>query len=90
MQNYQISVGRRFYQSIREQYSNYPLAFAREALQNCIDYGRSQISIDIFLEGNNTRCVFSNDGRAMSLDEIHGKLFTLGESGKEFQGTVGG
>lgn len=87
-----VSIGKRFLAEVRNQYEEWHDAFVREALQNCIDAPRSR-NIHFLIKGmdnGNTRVEFENDGLPMSREEIKGKLLTLGESGKEHHGTVGG
>lgn len=85
-----IKIDRRFFANVRKDYSNFALAFAREALQNCVDYGRRTIKVTLSLVDGNTLCVFENDGRAMTADEAENKLLALGATGKDFHGTIGG
>lgn len=85
-----IKIDRRFFANVRKDYSNFALAFAREALQNCVDYGRRTIRVQISLVDGNTLCVFENDGPVMTADEAENKLLSLGATGKDFAGTIGG
>lgn len=87
-----VSIGKRFLSEVRSQYEDWYAAYVREAFQNCVDAPGSR-DVRFTIEGNddgNTVVTFTNDGRPMSRDEIEGKLLTLGETGKDHSGTVGG
>ena len=67
-------------------------AFAREIMQNSIDCGSTAIDIKIIEvpDDDCTLVVVRNDGEPMTREILVGKLLSLGSSGKDFQGAVGG
>lgn len=86
-----VSIGRRFLSEVRSQYQDWQAAYVREALQNCVDAPRTKnVHFLIYRDGSNTCVSFSNDGSPMSQEELTDKLLTLGETGKDHSGTVGG
>lgn len=86
-----VTIGPNFFKKELKDYSNWRWAYIREALQNCIDArGSKNIHVRITKKGDQTEIVFSNDGEPMDKDTIVNKLLCLGESGKNFEGSVGG
>lgn len=86
-----VTIGPSFFQKEFKDYSNWTWAFIREALQNCIDAPKCKnIDIQITEDDNNTIIIFANDGEPMDEYTITTKLLCLGESGKNFDGSVGG
>lgn len=86
-----IKIGPAFFRKELREYSSWQAAYVREALQNCIDAkGSKSIDITVSTVGQNTRITFANDGVAMDKSDLTDKLLALGESGKNFQGSVGG
>lgn len=86
-----VSIGDRFLREVRSQYEDWVSAFAREALQNCVDAPKARsVAFTVALDGDSTVVTFANDGRPMDCNTLLDKLLTLGESGKEHEGTVGG
>jgi hypothetical protein len=87
-----ITIGSRFFQKAFNDYANRHWAFVREILQNSIDCGSTEISIEVQSEAisGTTKVVVINNGEPMSSDTLVNKLLSLGESGKDFQGSVGG
>ncbi len=86
-----VGIGRSFFKkTLIGDYSNWLMAFAREANQNCMDCRSNNIWVTIRGDGPNTVATFANDGVAMTRDELVGKLLMLGESGKDCSDTVGG
>lgn len=86
-----VGIGAHFFKKSLNDYRDWRWAIPREAMQNSMDAPHSK-NIEAWLEVKDGNTVFSwgNDGDPMSKDELVGKLLTLGESGKDFQGTVGG
>ncbi len=86
-----VGIGPQFFKKSLNDYRDWLWAMPREALQNSMDAPHSK-NIHVWTELKDGNTVFSwgNDGDPMSKDELVGKLLTLGESGKDFQGTVGG
>ena len=85
-----IKIGPEFFKKAKNDYSDWIWALVREFMQNCMDCGSKNITVEVSNENGNTRLVVTNDGRAMSKTELVDKLLSLGSSGKEFHGTVGG
>lgn len=91
MAKHSVSIGKRFLREVKSQYESWIDAFVREALQNCVDApGVKNVTFTITSDGAKTAVDFANDGKPMDEATITGKLLTLGESGKEHEGTVGG
>jgi len=86
-----VGIGAHFFKKSLNDYRDWKWAVPREAMQNSIDAPHSK-NIEAWCETKDGNTVFSwgNDGDPMSKEELVGKLLTLGESGKDFQGTVGG
>lgn len=85
-----VTIGPSFFKKELNDYANWKWAYIREALQNCIDAPKCK-NIHVQLQkGDKTTVTFSNDGAPMDLDTITNKLLCLGESGKNFEGSVGG
>jgi hypothetical protein len=87
-----VTIGPKFFQKAFNDYANRYWAFVREILQNSIDCGSTEISIEVQSEAisGTTKVVVINNGEPMSSDTLVNKLLSLGESGKDFQGSVGG
>jgi hypothetical protein len=87
----QITIGPRFFEGAFKDYANRYWAWVREAMQNAMDAGSTQISIGIDHDGANTRVTVWDNGCGMDQDTLVNKLLSLGGSGKEFaNGAVGG
>jgi len=86
-----VGIGPQFFRKSLNDYSNWLWALPREAMQNSMDAPHSK-NIHVWIEPKDGNTLFSwgNDGAPMEREELEGKLLTLGESGKEFKGTVGG
>lgn len=86
-----VGIGPKFFRKSLDDYRDWRWALPREAMQNSMDAPRSR-NIHTWIEklSNDTLFTWGNDGDPMSREELEGKLLTLGESGKDFQGTVGG
>ena len=86
-----VGIGQHFFRKSLDDYRDWKWAMPREAMQNSMDAPHSK-NIDAWFEIKDGNTIFSwgNDGDSMSKEELVGKLLTLGESGKDFQGTVGG
>ena len=86
-----VKIGPSFFAKEFQEYSNWRWSYIREAAQNCIDAPHStEMYFSITHDGPNTRVTFGNNGEPMDEDELTNKLLALGESGKNFAGTVGG
>ena len=86
-----VTIGPQFFSKAFNDYSNKYWAFAREILQNSIDCGSTEISISVAEDlSGGTIVTVINDGEPMSSDVLVNKLLSLGASGKDFKGSVGG
>lgn len=92
---HQVKIGPDFFKKELREYSDWKWALVREAAQNCLDAPDSDtVHFNIGFasddNGDNTYFEFVNNGDPMDKDTLFNKLLTLGESGKNFQGSVGG
>lgn len=73
-------------------YSDWKMAWWREAIQNSVDAGATQVHLEVKDRGDGTWEVSCTDnGRGMSLDVIETKFLTFGESDKRgVGGQIGG
>jgi hypothetical protein len=88
-----ISIGPEFFTKAKNDYANWGWALIREFIQNSVDCGSKRIAIDVeydCLGVGQTKLSVANDGEAMTKDILVGKLLSLGASGKDFAGSVGG
>lgn len=85
-----VKIGPEFFQKEKHDYSNWYWAWVREICQNSIDAGSNTISMTIDTVDGNTIATVVNNGTPMTKEILEDKLLTLGESGKNFAGTVGG
>jgi hypothetical protein len=87
-----VTIGPDFFSKSFNDYRDKFWAFAREIMQNSLDCGSTEIHIRIAEcpEEGITTVIVRNDGEPMSKEILVGKLLSLGSSGKDFQGAVGG
>ena len=85
-----IKIGPSFFQKSRADYSNWREATIREFFQNSVDAGAKTIVFASKVEGDEVTLTCADDGGGMTPEIMETKLFALGESEKNFQGTVGG
>lgn len=89
----QVKIGSSYFSKEKNDYTNWVWAFVREAMQNCIDAPRSN-KITASCQHDTTQdlsyITFANNGQPMDRETLENKLLTLGESGKNFEGSVGG
>jgi hypothetical protein len=87
-----VTIGPEFFVKSFNDYRDRYWAFAREILQNSIDCGSTAIGIQIVEvpDENCTLVVVRNNGLPMTREDLVGKLLSLGSSGKDFRGAVGG
>ena len=87
-----VTIGSEFFVKSFNDYRDKFWAFAREIMQNSIDCGSTSIDIKIVEvpDDDCTLVVVRNDGEPMTREILVGKLLSLGSSGKDFQGAVGG
>ncbi len=88
----QVKIGPKFFEKAKNDYANWVFAWVREIVQNSTDArGCSRIDFNIALqEDGNTKVIVKNNGEPMDENILVNKLLALGESGKDFEGTVGG
>ena len=86
----QIKIGPEFFAKAINDYANWKWALIREFMQNSIDCRSQNIGIDITEKDGSTILTVTNDGSPMTEDIVTNKLLSLGSSGKDFQGAVGG
>jgi hypothetical protein len=87
-----VAIGPEFFTKSVNDYRDKYWAFAREILQNSLDCGSTWIDIRLDEDEANDRTlvVVTNNGTPMTREIIEGKLLSLGSSGKDFRGAVGG
>ena len=86
-----VVIGPEFFQNTKNDYSNVPFAFCRELQQNSQDaLGCTKIEVTTSYDDKDTVIIWRNNGEPMTEDILVNKFLSLGESGKRFQGTVGG
>lgn len=86
-----VQIGPEFFRKTFNDYSSWQFALMRELLQNSLEApGSRHVQVMVTPEAGNTRLVVANDGAPMTEDELVNKLLSLGGSGQDFQGTVGG
>lgn len=92
MAKMRVGIGPNFFKKSFNDYRDWKWALVREAMQNSMDAPHSKnIELSIEPQANgNTLFAWRNDGDPMTEEILSGKLLTLGESGKDFQDTVGG
>src|ERR1700722_14896336 len=87
-----VTIGPEFFVKSFNDYRDKFWAFAREIMQNSLDCGSTAIDIKIIEvpDDDCTLVVVHNDGAPMTSEILVDKLLSLGSSGKDFQGAVGG
>lgn len=91
-----VRIGPEFFAKAKNDYRDWRWAIAREYLQNCIDApGCTEITVTVEDVANDmapwtTRLTVENNGAPMSKEILTGKLLSLGGSGKNCVGAVGG
>ena len=86
----QVVIGPEFFKKAFNDYTNWRWAIVREYMQNSIDAGSKNINVTIEKVPQGTRMIVKNDGAPMTKEILVNKLLSLGGSGKNFQGSVGG
>lgn len=87
----QVKIGPNFFAKVRKDYADWTFATAREFVQNSADAKyTTRITVEVTAKDDSVLLVVENNGETMSEDIIVNKLLALGESGKDFAGTVGG
>lgn len=91
----QVGVANRFWEIGRRDYGDWQAAYVREAMQNSIDAGATEVDWTISADrkaNDHNHCVveWRNNGREFTHMEIMTKLLQHGATGKGFENTVGG
>jgi hypothetical protein len=86
----QVKIGPSFFKKAKNDYADWRWALVREFYQNSADAGSNRIDFDIQLSGGDTVFTVYNNGDVMTENILVNKLLALGESGKNFEGSVGG
>jgi len=87
-----LKISPKFFLNERANYGSWTFSFWRELFQNSIDAGSRRIDITIEQEEKEDRAWvdFVDDGCGMSRDVLENVYFTLGETTKTDQNTIGG
>ncbi len=87
-----IKIGPSFFAKAKNDYSNWTWAWIRELAQNSMDCkGTTEIEFKFSVNSDgNTVAICQNNGEPMDYDTLVNKFLSLGESGKNFNGTIGG
>lgn len=85
-----ITIGPQFFANAKKDYADWHWALIREFFQNCIDCGSGTITVDVAEHNDQTLLSVENDGEPMTEEVLVDKLLSLGSSGKNFEGSVGG
>jgi hypothetical protein len=87
----QVKIGPHFFAKEFNDYEDWHWAYVREAAQNGLDApGSDRLIFDVTKSGDDTLICFENNGEPMTEEVLVDKLLALGESGKNFAGSVGG
>jgi hypothetical protein len=92
METGSIKIGPEFFAKAKNDYADWRFALIREFAQNSIDApGSDEIHIGLSVShGTTTELTLTNNGEPMTKETLTGKLLSLGSSGKNFAGSVGG
>ena len=85
----QVGFASNFFAKALNDYSNWHWSFVREAMQNCMDSGASQIQFCIDTTEDSVVVAFENNGRPMDEDTIVNKLMNVGGTTKDGSGSEG-
>ena len=89
----QVKIGPSFFVKAKNDYSNWHWAWVRELCQNSIDAPGCDNIIFTFSydeQSDITYAVCENNGSPMTREILLDKFLSIGESGKNFNGSVGG
>lgn len=86
-----IKIGPAFFAKEKNDYQNWRFAWIRELVQNGSDApGTDTIEFNFKFDGTHTIASCTNNGSPMTKNILVEKFLAIGESGKNFMGTVGG
>lgn len=91
--NSTIKIGPSFFAKAKNDYADWRWAWVREILQNSMDApgsNRIELSVGYAINGVDTVVTCTNNGAPMTKEVLVNKFLSIGESGKGFEGTVGG
>lgn len=87
----QVKIGASFFKKAKQDYWRWPEAWVREAFQNACDSGATEIDFSfVKTSDSEIHAKIYDNGCGMTNDTLVKKLLSLGESGKNFDGSVGG
>lgn len=89
-QTKQMTISPRFFKKERDNYSDWAEAFWRELLQNAVDAGSKNIRINLDQTGPNSCVEIEDDGSGMTEEVMEDVYFSLGETTKLGDETIGG
>jgi len=84
-----ITIGHRWFDTIKKDYTDWVFAWAREAGQNSLDAGATRIDIQTALANGDTVVRWSDNGCGMNADILESKFMAIGGSEKPDGGTGG-
>ena len=89
---YSISIGQEFFVTALKDYSDWPIKWWREAIQNSVDAGSQNVSLGSYVNENGTVTVYcDDDGKGMDEETLINKFLVLGGTTKVAGGgTAGG
>lgn len=90
MRQLAVKIGPEFFSKEKSDYRDWRSAWVREAGQNSTDAGADRIEMTTTVDNSQTVVEFTDNGSGMTEDVVVDKLFALGSSGKNFNGTTGG
>lgn len=85
-----VKIGPSFFKNVLRDYRDWHFAIIREFAQNSIDASSTKIDVTIDLVNGNTFLTFANNGYPMTKDILVDKLLSIGETGKNFNDSIGG